>query len=295
MSTFALTDNNIPEAADPSERRVVGAILVLLFISTTVSTVIHHAYPHILDVPSNEGIPNSTLPEMFIGDLFTITLAWLCFRHGWRRLGLYRAIIFLGGSFVFTGIEESMWILLGRYGAELTTALGPAGDAPMINGTYYFTKGFFWFIETPVNACLGWFYLAYGALYMAELVLPKAHNLTKAALAGFLAMNVDLWLDPVMTCDKYLNWVWAEQPGGIWIFSIPITNFIGWFLLVFIFDWVFNWLPGLVKRHGAIRATLIFYGALMVIEIGILFFFIIYGAIEQALFSPILNLTIWGI
>jgi len=249
--------------SDPSERQVVWSILILIAISTAVFTVLHHGYPHVLRVPSNEGVPNASLIEMFVGDLITAGLAWMCFRHAWRRKGLYLAVIFLGGSFVFTGIEESMWILLGRYGADIVAALTPASESiPLWHGTYYFTKGFFWFIETPMSACLGWFFLAYGGLYMAELILPRAHNFTKAALAGFLAMNVDLWLDPVMTGEAFKSWVWAEQPGGIWIFSIPITNFIGWFLLVFIFDWVYNWLPGLAERKGAIKATAIFYGLL---------------------------------
>jgi Carotenoid biosynthesis protein len=285
-----------PEKTTRPELIVVYAIIAFVVISTLISTILHHGYPHVLRVPSNEGIPMSSLLEMFIADLLPIGMAWMCFRHGWRRTGLFRAMIFLGGSFIFTGVEESMWILIGRYGADIVAVLTPAGGSvPPWYGTYYFTKGFFWFLETPVSACLGWFFIAYSGLYMAELVIPKAHNFTKAFLAGFLAMNIDLWLDPVMTSDKFKAWIWADQPGGIWLFSIPLTNFIGWFFLVFIFDWVYNWLPSLTEKRGPIKASIIFYGVLMVIEIAILLFFAVYGSVEQALFSPVLNLTIWGI
>ena len=43
-------------------------------------------------------------------DLFTILLGWICFRHANKYFGFWMASCFLIGSFVFTGLEESMWI-----------------------------------------------------------------------------------------------------------------------------------------------------------------------------------------
>ncbi|UCD85276.1 MAG: carotenoid biosynthesis protein, partial [Deltaproteobacteria bacterium] len=239
-------------------------------------------------------------PSMFFLDLISIGLAWLCFHHAWRRLGIYRAMLFLGGSFVFTGLEESMWILLGRYSQDIQLALPFAQEAALgenvqgVSGTYYFTRGFYWFIETPVMACLGWFFVAYSCIYVADLLMPRARILGKAAVGGLLAMNLDLWIDPVQTHEALTSWVWAEQ-DPISIFSIPLSNFMGWFLLIFLFALVFERLPDMVRRWGAGKAAVYFYGILLALEIGILLFFIIYGSIALRLFPEPINLTIWGI
>jgi uncharacterized membrane protein len=250
----------------------------------------------VLHVPPLEGIPLSDYPAMFIMDSFTIVLSWLCFRHAWKRWGLFFAVAFLCGSFVYTGIEESMWILIGRFGMNIKTAIPGASDvASVTNGTYYFTRGFFWFIETPLTACVGWFFLAYSCMYISELVFENGSRVWKAFIAGFIAMDIDLWLDPIQTHPKFVSWIWADQPGGLWVFSIPVTNFIGWFFLIFIFALVFDRLPEMIKKRGDVAALLRFYAILAAIELAILVFFFVYGALEQTLISPKYNLTIWGI
>jgi len=258
---------------------VAGSWLVLL-ASIATSTAVHHGRPEWLGVPPMDGVPLTAPGVMLALDLVPIGLAGLCMVHAWRRLGAFLATTFLVGSFVFTGVEETMWILLGRFGPD---------------GTYHFTRGFFWFLETPVSACLGWFVLAYGCMHAAEIVFPRLGVVARATVAGLLAMNLDLWVDPVQTHPALLSWIWAEQPGGTWIFSIPITNFIGWFLLIFLFALVFERLPRAVATLGNVRATAGFYGILLALEVGILAFFTAYGALEQTLVRPKLNLTVWGI
>ncbi len=300
MSNILLADGSIAEQPDPAERRVVWILVIGLLISTAFFTVLHHGFPQALNVPSNEGVPYTDYPSMFILDLIPIGLAWLCFHHAWRRLGLYRAMLFLGGSFAFTGLEESMWILLGRYSQEIQVALPFAQEAALgestqeVSGTYYFTRGFFWFIETPVMACLGWFFVAYSCIYVARLLMPRARILGRAAVGGLLALNLDLWIDPVQTHEALISWVWAEQ-DPISIFSIPLSNFMGWFLLIFLFALVFERLPNMVKRWGPAKAAAYFYGILLALEIGILLFFVIYGSIAVRLIPEPVNLTIWGI
>ena len=189
-------------------------------------------------------------------------------------------MIFLAGSFVFTGVEESMWIIGGRFHGFVDS--------------YYFTRGFFWFLETPVSACLGWFLLAYGCMYMARVLIPKAHVLLRASLAAFLAMDLDLWMDPIMTRPAHKAWVWLD-PDQVYVFSIPLLNFVGWFMLVFIFAIVYEYLPGMRERHGPARAAIKFFGVLMLIEVGILVFFICYLTVMRRLFPDPINFTLWGI
>jgi hypothetical protein len=296
MSENIKADGSASLEEAPDEKRVALILLAGLFVSIAIFTVLHHVFPFFFDVPSLEGIPMSSYPAMFVADAGVILLSWLCFRHAWKRLGLYYATVFLVGSFVFTGIEESMWILIGRWaiGAE-ATILSASGEGMVANGTYYFTKGFFWFLETPVTACFGWFLLAYSTVYMAELLIPKARMLWKAAMGGFLATNVDFWADPVQTHDMFQAWVWADLPGGVLLFGIPLTNFIGWFLLIFLFALVFDKLPDMVKKRGPGRAMLYFYGILMALEIAILVSFMIYGTFQTALISPPVNITLFGV
>lgn len=302
MEKYIMADGTISDSPDPKERLVVVVIIIGLIISTAFFTVLHHLYPSVLDVPSNDGIPYTDMKSMFILDLIPMALAWLCFHHAWRRIGIYRAMIFLGGSFVFTGLEESMWILLGRYQAEIEQALGSpdiqgaafGSGADPVEGTYYFTRGFFWFIETPVMACLGWFFVAYSCVYVANLLIPRANIVTRAGLGGFLAMNLDLWLDPVQTSDTWKSWIWAEQ-DPISIFSIPLSNFMGWFLLIFLFAIVFEYLPAMIRRWGPLRTAVYFYIILVALEFGILIFFAVYGTIAMRFLPEPINLTVGGI
>jgi len=266
-----------PSGADKRAMLIVALIVVAVAI---VSTILHHLFPAVFNVPVNKDLPFASLPEMFVADCMAVGLASLCVIHAWRFQGGYRATAFLAGSFVFTGVEESMWIIGGRFSGFVDS--------------YYFTRGFFWFLETPVSACLGWFLLAYGCMYMAEVLIPKANVLWRAGLAAFLAMNLDLWMDPIMTRPEHKAWVWLD-PDQVYVFSIPLLNFVGWFMLVFIFAIVYEYLPGMIRRSGPKKAALKFFGVLMLIEVGILAFFIGYLSVMRAVFPKMVNLTIWGI
>ena len=306
MANIVLADGSLAERPNPEEMRVVWIITFSLLLSTAFFTVLHHVFPSVFDVPLSEikqkGVPFMDYPTMFFLDLIPISLAWLCFHHAWRRLGLYRAMIFLGGSFVFTGVEESMWIFLGRYQTQLQHALGiskipnitTGGIMGDVQGTYYFTRGFFWFLETPVMACVGWFFVAYSCVYVADLVLPKAKIVWRATMGGLLAVNLDLWLDPVQTHKTFISWVW-KSPDAINIFHIPFSNFVGWFLLIFLFAIVFERVPEMVKRWGPGKAVLCFYGILMGLEFCILAFFSIYGSLAMNFFSKPIYFTLWRI
>ena len=284
-------------SANDAERKVAMATLVFLAAATAFFTVLHHGYPQALRVPSLEGIPYSKVWQQMLLDLPALVCAWLAFRHAWLNLGLHRATLFLGGSFIFTGVEESMWILLGRYAQDIAAAaqgLSQATGTQDVRGTYYFTRGGLWFLETPILACVGWFFVAYGCVFVADKVIPKAPLIARAALGGFLAMNVDLWLDPVQTAPEWKSWIWMET-DPISLFSIPLSNFMGWFLLIFIFAIVFEKSPALFKRFGPWRGTLLFYGLLMALEIGILIFFAIYGTVLLKALPEKINFTLGGI
>jgi len=109
-----------------------------------------------------------------------------------------------------------------------------------------------------------------------------------------LAVNLDLWLDPVHTHKAWKSWIWlAKDP--INVFSIPFSNFMGWFLVIFLFAVVFNRLPGMVRRWGPGRAAVYFYLILVGFEFCILASMITYGIVGMKLLPTPINFTIWGI
>ncbi|MEA3223955.1 MAG: carotenoid biosynthesis protein [Thermodesulfobacteriota bacterium] len=121
-------------------------------------------------------------------------------------------------------------------------------------GSYWFTKGGLWFIETPVNACIGWFFIAYTCVLTAGKVFTKKSLLWRAAAGGLTAMGIDLWMDPIATSPEIMNWVWGKA-DFLLIFGIPLYNFMGWFLLIFLFVILWEKLPQMEKRWGRAKAT----------------------------------------
>ena len=271
----------------------------LLILVILVSTYLHFFQPQVLNVPSNTDVSSWTnptfeqttiydrmtederekilaegviygdnLPLQFLLDVFTVFMGWICFLHALRHFGFWMASCFLIGSFVFTGLEESMWILVGRFAPDssINTLDGS------VYGTYWFTKGGFWFVETPITACIGWFFIAYSCVLVAGRVFPRMNLWGRAAAGGLIAMGIDLWLDPVATSPEIMNWVWARG-DVLLIFGIPHSNFVGWFLLIFLFAIFWEKLPQMEKRWGRAKATVNFFLVILVAELGILIFF----------------------
>ena len=297
---------------DPAYDKKFGYIAFgLLFLVILVSTYLHHFQPQVLNVPSNtdvsswtnptldqttlagrlteeermkllsDGVPQGdSLAAQFLSDLFTLLLGWICFLHALKYFGFWMSSCFLIGSFVFTGLEESMWILLGRF----MSGVAENGLGETVYGTYWFTKGFFWFLETPVAACVGWFFLAYSCVLVAGKVFPRMNLLWRATVGGLIAMGIDLWMDPVVTSPEMINWVWA-QGDVLRIFGIPHTNFVGWFLHIFQFAIFWEHLPGMEKRWGRSRATKNFFLIIFGTELCILIFFGIWMALLAGIFS----------
>lgn len=275
----------------PSERKTILSVAALLCATVLVSTVLHHAFPGVFDVPSNDGVPYSGLPAMLLMDLVPVLLAGLCFAHAWLRLGPYLATMFLAGSFFFTGLEENVWIFIGRYIHLLAQASPELGSGA---GTYYFTRGGLWWFEIPVYICLGWFFIAYSCVHVSNLLLRGRGIAARSALGGFLAMNFDLWLDPVQTHPAWQSWVWLTNEP-VRVLSIPLTNFAGWFLLVALFALVFDRLPGMLERLGPGRAARRFFLTLIGLEAAMLAGFLAYGALALKYIKTPINLTLWGI
>ncbi len=96
--------------------------------------------------------------------------------------------------------------------------------------------------------------------------------LGRATVGGLIAMGIDLWMDPVVTSPEMISWVWAKG-DLLLLFGIPHTNFVGWFLLIFLFAFFWERLPGMEEQWGRPKATFRFFLIIFATEIGILIFF----------------------
>jgi hypothetical protein len=280
----------------PSPDRPFGvAAYGLLVLVILASTWIHHFEPHLLRVPKNGDVSSWRHPAFeetllydhatqeqrenilaqgvvlkdqhgfqAAGDLFALLMGWICFLHALRHHGFWKASCFLVGSFVFTGLEETIWILSGRFLSG--TVKNPLGE-PFL-GTYWFTRGIFWFLETPLTACMGWFFIAYACVLTAGKVFPRMGLWGRAAAGGLIAMGIDLWVDPVQTAPEVMSWVWAKG-DPLLLFGIPQYNFVGWFLLIFLFAIFWEALPGLEVRRGRTGATGVFFGLVLAVPFAV--------------------------
>ncbi|MDD1779116.1 MAG: carotenoid biosynthesis protein [Candidatus Helarchaeota archaeon] len=245
---------------DKFTRNFSIVILTILGICIAVSTIIHHLFPWIFQVPAVNPAYLSTSPtiELIVMDIGSVIVALIVFNHSYHKYGLWRSLLFFSGSFIFTGLEEAMWILSGRFG--------------LVFPSYFFTRGGLWFFEVPFYTCIGWFVVAYSCVFLAEKILPNRSIWLHAALGAFLAMDLDLWTDPVMVNLNLASaipadsgmWVWS-MTNTLTIFGIPLMNFLGWFLVIFLFAILWKIVPKQQERWGYRKTTLVFYGCVPIL------------------------------
>ncbi len=92
----------------------------------------------------------------------------------------------------------------------------------------------------PLGICLSWGIVIFAAMKTASLLVPVAEQagiggfILRSMIAGFLAVSIDLALDPSLV--KLGFWVWHTEPQ-LW-FGVPWNNFIAWFVIVSCFSFV---------------------------------------------------------
>ncbi|MCD6570671.1 MAG: carotenoid biosynthesis protein [Deltaproteobacteria bacterium] len=303
------TSYSVPVAQPNPEfdRKFAFVAYGLLIIAIIFFTYLHYYQPQVLHVPSNvdistwenptfeqtciydrmteaekekirsKGIPGTDISSLLLYGILSIMGVILCFLHARRHYGLWMASCFLIGSFIFTGLQESLIILSGRF------VWGGGAVDPYVFGTYWFPTSGLWFIETPVWVCLCWFLIAYSCVWTSGKVFPKMRLWPRALIGGLIAMGIDLWMDPVLTSPEIMKWVWAKGPS-ILIFGIPYSNFLGWFFLIFVFAILWEWLPRLEKRWGRAKASINFLLIVLIADIAVLAALLISGTIINALF-----------
>jgi uncharacterized membrane protein len=146
--------------------------------------------------------------------------------HGALRYRLSGILIFIVIALVVSNILENTSIVtgfpFGHY--HYTDALGPKLFlVPVLIGLAYIGTGYLaWVIATVL---------------VGDLRRESSAFTTFAVplIASFVMVVWDLCFDPSLSTIAQ-NWIW-EQGGGF--FGVPLTNYLGWFLTVYLFYQLF--------------------------------------------------------
>jgi putative membrane protein len=146
--------------------------------------------------------------------------------HGAIRYRWTGIVTFIVIALVVSNIMENTSILtgfpFGHY--HYTDDLGPKLFlVPLVIGVAYFSTGYLaWTLATVLVGGL-----RRGSSALTTFAVPF--------IATFLMVFWDLCLDPTASTVHH-TWIW-EQGGGY--FGVPLTNYLGWFLTVYVFFQLF--------------------------------------------------------
>lgn len=155
-------------------------------------------------------------------------LAWLAFvlLHGSKRYGWDNILVFMGITFLITWFIETVSIAtgfpFGNY--HYTHLLGfKIGTVPLVVMPAYFAAGYLaWTMATVFLGNLG-------------TGIEKRNLFLVPFVASFIMVMWDFCADPI---NSTIDGAWIWQDGGVY-HGVPISNFFGWYLTVFLFYQVF--------------------------------------------------------
>ncbi|MGA2488258.1 MAG: carotenoid biosynthesis protein [Roseiarcus sp.] len=162
------------------------------------------------------------LPQGVGGALIASTLTLFGLLHGALTYGLRGILIFLliclGVSNAFENLSIMTGFPFGWY--HYSDALGPKLFlVPLLIGPAYFGMGY-----------LSWA-LARAILGDEDGRLLGLRSFATPVIASFIMVSWDLTIDPMASTING-SWVWRD--GGSY-FGVPVSNFLGWYLTVYVF------------------------------------------------------------
>lgn len=168
-------------------------------------------------------------PEMQapLGPLFSILIAVFAFWHGYQRFGMKNMVIFFLVTWVISHFFEAFSIATGFPFGHYHYAVLPGpriANVPLMIMPAYFAMGYTSFILAQV---------------LNEHYSQKFKGIkvfTTPLVATFIMVMWDVVMDPLAaTLNK--SWVWEN--GGSY-FGVPLSNFAGWFFVVYLFMQLFS-------------------------------------------------------
>lgn len=171
--------------------------------------------------------PYSSLPIVIFGGIVVFLGCIFALVHGISRYGAKGMFFFVITCLVISNILENLSIATGfpfghyHYSDSLGIKLFAV---PLLIGPAYFSTGYLAF--TIGNILLG----------RIDTRLNKLNVFLLPFTASFVMVMWDIAMDPISsTINK--SWIW-ENGGGF--FGVPLSNFLGWFLTVYLFFQLFT-------------------------------------------------------
>jgi uncharacterized membrane protein len=159
------------------------------------------------------------------------------FVYGWRA-ALTFLVLCLAITFTIENIGIATGFPFGRYHFEVAPTLPHVGAVPIIVGPLYFAMGHFsWVIAS---------------ILIGEAEPRPSRLFTRIALpvvAAFVMVQWDVVMDPPNATLGHA-WIWHDGGG---YFGVPLSNFLGWYLTVWLFFQAFAFLP--TGRHRIGKGT----------------------------------------
>jgi uncharacterized membrane protein len=190
-----------------TEKRVTGVLLGAVIMNLVIFILLAWG-----------GLPVDAFTLRFAGGFFLLIFVCL---HGWYRYGWNRMVIFFAMTLVITWTAESLSIATGIPFGKFyyTEILGEKiGNVPIMIIPAYFFNGY-----------LAW---TMGNLFVGNKGkgIQKKNVVLVPLVSALIMVLWNVCLDPVMSTIEG-NWVW--QGGGAY-HGVPISNFFGWLVTVYL-------------------------------------------------------------
>lgn len=214
-----MTTRHSTDAARQDAVWILGAIYVAAQLAQSLSA---------------GAIPPSAFNAVITLSSFAAAMVHGAIRYGWRGIGVF-ALLTIAISNALENLSITTGFPFGWY--HYSDALGPRiFHVPVVIGFAYFSVGYLaWTVSNTI-------------LDGADRGLRTLDWLMLPALSAFVMVGWDMSMDPLQsTVAGY--WVW---PHGGGYFGVPLSNFLGWYLTVFLVYIAFAWT--LSRRPGWIRS-----------------------------------------
>lgn len=171
-----------------------------------------------------------------------VTAVCIAYMHGSMRYGLKGVLMFLSVSSLVGFSMENLSIAsgspFGRYHYTNFFHVPMIGQVPLDVGVLYFAMGYTaWVISNIL-------------LDKSDTHLDQRFNLiAMPVVAAFVLAMWDVVLDPTSSTIHKV-WVWHNSGGYL---GVPLTNFIGWYLIAYLFFQGFALYLAARSRHTPIR------------------------------------------
>jgi uncharacterized membrane protein len=209
-SKIAIYGARTADLLDAGEQATQGWTSPLLWVLAAASVIAHMA-TIVLHLPQAVG------GAMIASSLTLFGLLHGASTYGWRGI-LFFLVVCLGVSNAFENLSIMVGFPFGWY--HYSDAMGPKLFlVPLLIGPAYFGVGY-----------LSWT-LARAILGDEDTRLAGLLSFATPAIESFIMVSWDLTIDPRMSTITG-NWVWHN--GGSY-FGVPLSNFLGWYLTVYVF------------------------------------------------------------